>query len=268
MRYLSYYRLNENPFGKYVAGENIYETEDTREAVARIEYAVEIDGIALITGEPGMGKTTSVRKFVEALDPELYKLIYLSAGNYKVFDFYHALCDALSISTERCQYINMYKRIQEEFIRMQQQDGIKPVVVIDDAHLLKSRILDEFKIFYDFDFDSRAYVSVILIGNEGIRNSIRKIKYESLRDRIVANYDMRGMDREETIEYVRSRLKTVGGNPDLFDDQTINAVHHAGRGNARRMNTLLTNMLMLGFGERRTTFTIEDVKRARDEMQI
>lgn len=152
-----------------------------------------------------MGKTTSIRKFLEELDPELYKLIYLSAGNYKVFDFYHALCDALSISTERCQYINMYKRIQEEFVRMQQQDKVKPVVVIDDAHLLKSRILDEFKIFYDFDFDSRAYVSVILIGNEGIRNSIRKVKYESLRDRIVANYVMRGMGREETIAYVMSR---------------------------------------------------------------
>lgn len=268
MKYLSYYGMNDNPFGKYVAGENIYESEDLKEAVSRIEYAVETDGIGMITGEPGTGKTTAVRKYLEGLDEELYKMIYLTAGNYRVFDFYHALCHAIEISPERCQRISMYERIQREFVRLQEEDKVKPVVVIDDAQLLPRRILDEFKIFYDFDFDSRCYVSVIMIGNEGIRRRVREHKYESLRDRIVTNYEMKSLTMEETREYIRAKIKAAGGDADMFSEQVLNAICHAGRGNARRINTLGTNMLMLGYTQRKTEFDVEDVKMARDEMSI
>lgn len=268
MKYLSYYQLKENPFGKYVANGNIFENEDVLEAAARIEYAVEVDGIALITGEPGTGKTTAVRKYFDELDPELYKLVYISASNFKVFDFYHILCEALDLSTESCQYVSLFKKIQTAFMNLQTKDHVKPVVVIDDAHMLSSRIIEEFKLFYDFDFDSRCYVSLILIGNSGIREQIRKNKFESLRDRIVANYDMQGMAPKESSEYIKSRIRVSGGDADLFNGQVLNAVHHAGSGNCRRMNTILTNMLMIGYSEKRTTFSVEDVKRARDEMKV
>lgn len=268
MRYLSYYGMMDNPFGKYVSEDSIYESEDLKEAVSRIEYAVETDGIAMITGEPGTGKTTAVRKYLDELDTELYRLIYLSAGNYKVFDFYHALCHAVDISPERCQHISMYERIQKEFVRLQAEDKVKPVVVIDDAHLLPRRILDEFKIFYDFDFDSRCYVTVIIIGNDGIRRRVRENKYESLRDRIVTNYEMKSLTSDEASEYIRARIAAVGGNPDMFNKQVLNAICHAGRGNARRINTLATNLLMLGYTQKKTEFDVEDVKMARDEMSI
>lgn len=268
MKYLSYYQLNENPFGKYVTGNEIFSNEDTKEAVARIEYAVEVDGIALITGDPGTGKTTAVRKYLETLDPELYKLIYISSGNFKVFDFYNIMCDALDLATERCQYVGMFKKIQGEFIKLQTKDHVKPVVVIDDAHMLSPKIIEEFKLFYDFEFDSRCYVSLILIGNEGIREQIRKNKFESLRDRIVANYKMKSMSMEESALYIKSRLKAAGGDENMLNAQVINAVHHAGSGNCRRMNSILTNMLMIGYTEKRVDFNIEDVKRARDEMKV
>ena len=268
MRFLSYYGMDQNPFGKYVAEGNIYSSEDVKETCARIEYAVEIDGIALITGEPGTGKTTVIRKYLDDLDPELYKLIYMSSGNYKVFDFYHALCDSLDLPTERCQRVNMYTRIQNEFVRIQKEEKRKPIVVIDDAHLLPSRVIDEFKIFYDFDFDSRCYVSVIMIGNSGIRTMIRKEKYESLRDRIVTNYDMNGLDKNEAEEYIQSRLEGAGGNPKLFNKQVINAINHVSNGNCRRMNSIVTELLMLGFIDKKNEFDVEDVKRARDEMRI
>lgn len=268
MRFLSYYQMNRNPFSKYVDEWQIYESEDVLEAVARIEYAVEIDSIALITGEPGTGKTTVVRKYINTLDPEIYKLIYISSGNFKVFDFYQALCNSLDIPTERCQKVDMYKRIQKEFVRMQREERMKPVVVIDDAQLLPSKVIDEFKIFYDFDFDSRCYVSVILIGNEGIRKRMRQIKYESLKDRIVTNYEMKGLTLEETEQYISSRLESAGAKKDLFDKQVVNAIYHASKGNCRRANSLLTSMLMLGYGHKRIEFTIEDVKKARDEMRV
>lgn len=268
MKFLSYYQLERNPFGKYVEEKNIYSSEDAKEAQARIEYAVEIDGIALITGEPGTGKTTVVRKYMDELDADLYKLIYLSAGNYKVFDFYHALCDSLNIPTERCQRINMFSRIQNEFVRMQEEDRVKPIVIIDDAHMLSAKVIEEFKIFYDFDFDSRCYVSLVMMGNQGIRDMIKQIKFESLRDRIVTNYDMKGLTDDETAEYVRSRLECCGGNPEMFSRQVTNAINLAGRSNCRRINSIVTGMLMLGYAEKRTTFDVDDVKKARDEMLI
>lgn len=268
MKYLDYYGMKYNPFGKYVPEDNIYKSNDVREAVSRIEYAVEVDGIALITGDPGTGKTTSVRKYLDELDSERYKLIYLTAGNYKVFDFYHALCHAVDISPGRCQHVSMYERIQGEFVRMQEEDHVKPVVVIDDAHLLPSKILDEFKIFYDFDFDSRCYVTLIIIGNDEIRRRIREDDYDSLRDRIVTNYEMKAMTSEEVSEYIRSKIATAGGNPELFSESVLNEICQAGRGNARRINTLVTNMLMFSFSHNKKEFGIEDVKTAKDEMSI
>ena len=109
---------------------------------------------------------------------------------------------------------------------------------------------------------------IIIIGNDGIRRRVRENKYESLRDRIVTNYEMKSLTSDEASEYIKARIAAVGGNPDMFNKQVLNAICHVGRGNARRINTLATNLLMLGYTQKKTEFDVEDVKMARDEMSI
>ena len=59
----SYYRLKINPFEKSIDITNIYESRDIKELGARFKYILNTRGIFLLTGEPGTGKSTSLRKF-------------------------------------------------------------------------------------------------------------------------------------------------------------------------------------------------------------
>ena len=63
---------------------------------------------------------------------------------------------------------------QNEFKRLVKKERIQPIVIIDDAHVLKREIINNFKVFYDFDMDSADYVSLIIVGQVEIKDILMK----------------------------------------------------------------------------------------------
>ena len=48
-------------------------------------------GIGLVTGEPGCGKTTALRKYVSGLNPAYFKVCYFALSTVTVLEFYKGL---------------------------------------------------------------------------------------------------------------------------------------------------------------------------------
>ena len=145
---------------------------------------------------------------------------------------------------------------------------IQPIIILDDAHLLSREILFNLKLLYDFEMDSKDYVTLILIGYPSLKNELSKNIHETLNQRIIVNYEFKGLTRKEVKEYVRTRLEIANTNKEIFSEDALNALYSCCKSSPRRLNTLVLNSLMLGTQNKKVIIESETVMNAKGEMDL
>lgn len=267
--YTTYYGMNCNPFLKEVKEKNKFESNDYKELISRFNYLKEIKGLGVFTGLPGCGKTFSIRSFINNLNQDLYKVIYISAyENLTLFDFYKEICDSLNLDTKACYKTDMYNSIQKAIKRLVEIDIVQPIIIVDDAHTLSREILKSLKILFDIDMDSKDYTILILVGQNELKEELSKKIYETIHQRIIVNYKMTGLTREEVKEYVKTRFEISNVKANIFTEDALNALYSCSKSSPRRLNTLILNSLMLGCQNKKKEINSEIVMQAKGEMDL
>lgn len=266
--YQSYYGMSCNPFLKE---ENTapFESNDYKELISRFRYLTEIKGIGVFTGSPGLGKTFTIRSYVSSLNPDLYKVIYVSATkDMTVFDFFKEIGSSLNVDLGACYKTDLYHNIQKEIILLVEQEKRLPVIIIDDCQNLSRDILHQLKVLYEYEMDSKDYITLLLVGKPELRSELSKNVYDYLKQRIIVNYKLSGLSREEVKQYVESRLCLANVNHELFSEDALNALYSCSKSSPRRLNTLILNCLLLGYQNEKTTIDSEIVMNAKGEMDL
>ena len=268
MNITSYYGLTKNIFQKNLKTEELYESETYKEGIGRLEYIRQIKGIGLITGVTGIGKTTLIRGYVESLNKEKYNIIYISLTNSSKFEFLTILCRELGVNLGDCYLSNIKRRIQKEIIRQKKEYEKETLIFIDNAERLNKEILKDMDFLYEFQYDNEDYTSIVLSGEEEIREELKKSIYEKLSQRMVFMYHLEGLKKEETKDYIRTRLEISGQKEMIFTENAINVLHNASRGVIRKLNTLINLSLMIGYQEKKEKIDEEMVRIAVEESKI
>lgn len=267
--YTSFYGMSTNPFLKDTSIKYQFKSGDFVQVLSRLNYLKEIKGIGLITGEPGFGKTFTIRSFSSSLNKDLYKIIYISiTKDMSTFDFFKIISNELCIDIGACYKSDTYKKIQEELKRLVEKDRIQPIIILDDAHFLTRDIITNLKVFYDFDMDSKDYVSLIIVGNSVIKEELSKNIYESLKQRIVVNYTLKGLSRDEVKQYISSRLEIADTTKEIFESDAVNALYSCSKSSPRRLNALIINALMLGYQNKITKIDSSIIMNAKNEIDL
>ena len=265
--YTTYYGMSCNPFLKNESINYPFESTDYRQCINRFHYLKEIKGIGLFIGEAGLGKTYTIRQFINSLNKDLYKVIYISAQkDMSVFDFFKILSDNLGLNVGSCYKTDIYINIQKEIKRLTLKDRIQVIIIIDDAHLLTREILLNFKLFYDFDMDSMDYLALMLVGQPDLKQELSKNIHIALKQRIIVNYTFEGFERNEVKQYITTRLNIANIKHELFEPEAYNALYAASKSSPRRLNTLVINSLMLSFQNNLKTINSDIVMNAKNEM--
>lgn len=267
--YTSFYGMSYNPFTKEETYKYPMESVDYKETINRLKYIKDIKGIGVFYGDNGLGKTYTIRSFINSLNKDLYKIIYINPTMHmSVFDFLNIIAKELYLDTGACYKTELISNIQKEIIRIVKQDKMNVIVIIDDAHLLSRDILLNLKLLYDFEMNSKDYVSLILVGQEELKIELTKTVHTSLNQRINANYKFCGLDRDEVREYVKSRLEIANANKDIFEIDALNSLYSCSKSSLRRLNTLITNCLIIGSQNNKPTIDSEIVMLAKGEMDL
>jgi len=265
--YTSFYAMSTNPFVKDVDTKFSYESNDYRQIMDRLNYLKDIKGIGLITGNSGLGKTYTIRCFLDKLNKDLYKIIYLSVNKISLFDFYKSVAECLGLEVSNYK-ADVYNKIQNEIKRLVNEERITPVIIIDNAHNLSRETLLDLNVLYDFEMDSKDYVVLVLAGNPEIKSELSKTIHNSLMQRIIVNYSIEGLSREETKEYIQTRLSIANVENEIFTADAINALYSGSKASPRVINSLALNSLMLGSQKRSTKIDAEIIRLAKEELDI
>ena len=244
MDYISRYGMDFNPFIKN-SREIVVETSDYKEVLYRLNYLLDNKGFGILTGGPGRGKTTIIRNWSNGLNTSLYKVIYNSLSTLTVAEFYKNLAAQLGLEP-MCRKIDNFKIIQNEINRYSIEKRITPVIIIDEANYVSNGILNDLKMLFNFDMDSRDRAIVLLVGLPQLNNNIRLVANEPLRQRITMNYNVDNLTKSETREYVLAKLNGAKCNNDVFDETALEAIANASNGVPRIINKICDSCLMIG----------------------
>lgn len=262
-----FYNLSTNPFSKSVAVRDVLGTADVRAVGDRLDHLLRTGGIGLVTAEPGAGKTLSVRTWADRQNPNTTKVVYVSLTTVSVTDFYRQLCSGLGLEPA-VRKSDMFRELQAHLRHLSDERRMKVMIVVDEAQHLSAAVLQDLKMLTNFDMDSRDCFALALVGQPHVAQMLNRPILESLRQRIVVNYAMEGLDEDGACEYVREMLRRAGGDPELFDRAAIaSAWSYSGR-SVRRLNAIATNALMIGAQQQASHIDAEMVASAAQEASI
>lgn len=171
MDYTARYGLEFNPFLKN-SKEVLVETQEYKEVLFRLNYLLTTKGFGLLTGSAGRGKTTAVRNWASGLNTSLYKVVYSSLSTLTVNDFYRNLAAELGAQPAFRKTDN-FKIIQDEINRLVLEKRQTPVIIIDEANYIGNAVLNDLKMLFNFEMDSKDRAVVLLSGLPQLNSTLR-----------------------------------------------------------------------------------------------
>lgn len=258
--YVSRYGMAFNPFIKNSKEIIVYSPEYT-EARSRLDYLLNVRGFGLLTGNPGQGKTTVVRNWLNSLNPSLYKPVYSCLSTITVMDFYRNLASSLGAEPAFRKSDN-FKIIQNEIIRFSEERRITPVIVIDEVNHISNAILNDLKLLFNFDMDSKDRAVILLTGLNQICNALSLSCNEPLRQRLIMNYNMSELSKEDARSYIIAKLEGAECHHSVFDDPAIEAIINSAGGVPRVINKICNASLLIGNAQGINIISADVVMRA------
>ena len=142
---VAYHGMKRRAFDKNIKSAEALKTGPGEECAARLEYIKRQGGIMLLCGDPGVGKTLQLRIFRDGLNDNLYNPIYTPLSTLKGADLLRHINDRLGL-VNRASKAAVYGQIQEYILDSREQRGRTLLLIIDEAHLLKTGALQELRL--------------------------------------------------------------------------------------------------------------------------
>jgi len=262
--YKSFYSLAKVPFSKDIKGGDIFDSSSYLEALNGLSYLQKTKGIGLLTGEPGVGKTLTLRSFKESLNPALYHVIYFPLSTGGVMDFYRGLAYGLG-EEPKFRKVDLFRQIQHGIERLESERKITPVFILDEMHMAKDAFLQDLALLFNFKMDSSNPFVLVLAGLPHLKTRMNLNHHRPLSQRIIMRYQMHGLSKEEISAYIDHHLKLAGAKMPIFTSSAVEAIRLQSQGWPRVINTLTVNSLLYGAQFKKEQIDEDVVRMAAEE---
>ena len=245
--YTKFYGLKEKPFEITPDPKYLYLSESHKEALAYLTYAVrERKGFTVVTGEVGTGKTTLVQTLLSKLDGAA-RTAYLFNPMMGSTDFLYYICQDLGLRSQK-KSKGQYLSQLHKFLLACYSRNEKVVLIIDEAHKLDPKLLEEVRLLTNLETAKSKLLQVILIGQPELDEILEDPQFRQLKQRVSLRYHIVPLDKENTKKYIQRRLRIAGGiDHNIFTPKALNKIYRYAKGIPRLINIICDNALLTGY---------------------
>jgi type II secretory pathway predicted ATPase ExeA len=241
---LAQFGLKWNPFAPELPTEALAPVAHSESFLWRVEHSLAREGgFALITGEPGTGKSVLLRQ----LAAQLRRLPDVTVGvlthpQGNLADFYRELGDIFGVTLSPHNRWNGFKLLRQRWIDHLEHSLLRAVLLIDEAQDLAPGVLCELRAMSSAEFDSKQLLSVVLAGDRRLPEKLRRDELIPLQTRIRVRATLEAASREQLETTLKHLLKTAGSTQ-LISPAVIGAMCDHAMGNLRVLTTMGAELL-------------------------
>lgn len=207
-----------------------------------------LNGITILTGDAGTGKTAVCRQLIARLEDQ-FQVQFVEHCNFPTV---RALLQTLLYNLTDC-----YEKVSEQELRLALTAEIRSsflnhgqplLVLVDEAHLLSVPFLEELRVLSDIAFDGKPALQLLLCGQTSLEETLIQPALSSLNQRIGCQVYLDRMTRQESESYIAYRIERVSTDKrSCFTDEAIKFITHVSDGLPRCLNQICDHSLMLAY---------------------
>ena len=256
---LSYFGLDWHPLGRTTPREAIYRHRGYKEAHSRLNYTVELDGLAVLLAESGCGKSLLLSELADGLQTDGWRVHYFAHATVGPFSLVNVLANKVGVAPRRSRG-ETAMALCDALLENERHH----LLVIDEAHRMPDASMEDLRLLTIADFDRQSPFLLLLAGQLALDDRLAEPTHYALDQRVTAFARLLPLSPEETVEYLRYRLAAAGAvKRPVFEDGAIEAIHEATGGVPRRINNLATAALIVAAARGHKLVTSQDVADAR-----
>jgi type II secretory pathway predicted ATPase ExeA len=246
--YGTFFGLKKQPFASVPQTDQYFPAASIEAARVALTRCIQRgEGVGMVIGPTGTGKSLLCRMLAEHLK-EILPVAELACGRLSTRrSLFQAILYKLG---------QPYRDMDEGELRIALVDyltiGKAPsrgmILIVDEAHILPLRLLDEIRMFTNLAGQGRPLVRLVLAGNALLEERLAGPRMESFNQRISTRCYLEALSRSETQDYIYAQIDSAGGcGPDVFSEEACQSVHKATDGVPRLINQLCDHTLMAAY---------------------
>jgi type II secretory pathway predicted ATPase ExeA len=235
------------------------------EAAEALAQAVRQRMSGALIAPAGTGKTVALRMLVSSLPESRYQVRYVKVTGLSKRDLCKEIAAACGLSPTGI-YPALVRKLQEAFQHITGIDGLRPVILLDEAHDLRPESLAMLRLLTNFEMDSRLVVSLVLAGQPPLKTLLCRPEQAAMAQRLVHYATLRLLSREETRSYVVHRCTLAGAATDPFDTEAHETLFELSRGNLRAIDRLALKSLQLAAAAGASAVSSAELIAARNQL--
>lgn len=243
---MAFYGLKFNPFHSDVPIEALLLTKRVESFIWRVENLVMDGGIAMMTGDPGFGKSATLRlldaRLSEMRDITVATLVRPQSG---LADFYRELGSCFGVELRVSNRWGGYQALRDKWRRHIDKTLMRPVLLVDEAQEMLPVVLSELRLLAADRFDARKILTVVLAGDSRLEQKLKHPDLIPLASRIRTKLHMEARDPRELTEILDHVVESAGNKQLLTGSLKETLVEHA-MGSPRVMMHMAEEVLAQG----------------------
>lgn len=236
--YLEYFGFSERPFTLLPDPDFMFWSNGHKRAYSVLEYGLRTRApLTVVTGEVGTGKTTLLQAMLADIDEDAVVGLISNAQGGRG-ELLRWVLNAFGLVPEPDDdYVAMFQHFVD-FVLEEYANNKIVVLVIDEAQNLKPETLEELRMLTNVNSNKDELLQLILLGQPELREMISQPELRQFAQRVSVSYHLTPMNRNTTGEYIRFRLRRVGGGGDEISEQAIDLAYEISRGVPRLVNKI------------------------------
>ena len=244
--YTRHFDLKYKPFDLPPDPRFLWLNEEQRREMAYLRHVLLTQsGFVLITGGVGTGKTILANGLARLVDKSA-TVVTVPDPDMEKLDFFNYLADGFGLKqyfNSKADFLISLKHLSREM----NSSPLRFVLIIDEAHRLSSKMLQEIRLLANIQMGDRFQLSTVLIGLPEMLDALQQEHNHNVLQRIAARVNLAPLNLNEMRLYILYRLRIAGSARGIFTDLALERIHEYSGGNQRLINLLCDHALVTGY---------------------
>lgn len=266
--YEKFYNVRANPFALTPDPEYLFLSEEQREAIASLMYAVLARrGFSVLTGDAGTGKTTLLRTLMRSIPESRVVFSVIVNPTLTPSEFLRTCVTGFGIPVGESPKDIVLSHLRRFLVRLHEEKKVA-VLVIDEAQRLSMELLEEVRLLTNFETDKEKLIQVILAGQNELAAILDRYDLRQLKQRVSTRVHIKPLTPRSVGAYIRYRWNRSSSAPVPFDPAAIESIAEISGGIPRLVNSICENALLLGFAQGERTIDAAVVASVGSDLQL